>query len=124
MLPLIVAADTPLVAVIAIWFAVVKLTTSNSPLGDPVGVAVAVDVAVAVEVAVAVDVGTGVPVKVGVGDPTVQPAVVAIPNVQPPAKVPISVAASSTTYKLHVPFGSLPPKAEPKVSVPAVAGLR
>src|SRR5262249_3096087 len=46
---------------------------------------------------------------------------------QPPEKLPRSPAASSTTYRLHVPFG-LPPaapvKAEVSVSVPTGAGFR
>jgi hypothetical protein len=35
-------------------------------------------------------------------------------NTQPPILAPISPASSSTTYKLHVPFGFVPLKTDRK----------
>ena len=86
-------------------------------MGVEVGVGVGVDVAVGVAVAVAVAVAVGVGVGVGV---THGPLVVIV-MVQPPATCPVSPAASSTRYRLHVPLGLVPLKIE-SITLPEGTG--
>lgn len=59
-------------------------------------------------------------VGVGVGPPPQLP-VVRLSD-QPPANDPLSPETRSTTYKLQVPFGLVPPKTEAKVALVPPAG--
>jgi len=88
--------------------------------GVNVGVGVKVLVDVAVGVKVFVDVAVAVSVAVGVGQRSV-----VIFNSHPPLIVPVSPAASSTTYSDHVPFGAVPTNVdndEPPAGAGAGAG--
>jgi hypothetical protein len=75
---------------------------------DAVAVGVAVDVLVAVLVEVFVGAGLGVPVGVFVAVPVGPQLSVVICSAQPPLMLPISICASSRTYRAHVPFGFVP----------------
>jgi hypothetical protein len=62
-----------------------------------------------------VAVGVGVPVGFGVGVTPLQ-LVVTMNRSHPPAKLPESPAASSTTYRLQVPLALVPLKVENAVA--------
>jgi hypothetical protein len=99
---------------------------TKNPAGVGVGVGVAVGVAVGtgvavglgVAVGVGVAVGTGVGVGVGVGVGAVAVIVKSQPVIDP---VSPPLETSSTMYRLHVPFGSVPLNMLAKVAGPGAA---